>query len=62
MIKYNDFVRELQARGCSPHRTSGKHLIYRHPNLNRNLVITKAKSVSPGLYRECDKLLTSIGA
>jgi len=61
MMKYNDFVRELQARGCSQHRTSGKHLIYRHPNLNRNLVITKAKNVSPGLYRECDKLLMSIG-
>jgi predicted RNA binding protein YcfA (HicA-like mRNA interferase family) len=62
MIKYNDFVRELLARGCSPHRKSGKHLIYRHPELNRNLVITKAKTISLGIYKECDKLLTSIGA
>jgi len=62
MIKYNDFLRELLSRGCYEHRTSGKHLIYRHPNLNRNLIITKAKSVKPGLYHECDKLLTSIGA
>jgi len=62
MIKYNEFVRELLARGCSPHRKSGKHLIYRHPELSRNLVITKAKTVSLGIYKECDRLLTSIGA
>jgi predicted RNA binding protein YcfA (HicA-like mRNA interferase family) len=62
MIKYNDFVRQLLARGCSAHRKSGKHLIYRHPELNRNLVIPKAKTISLGIYRECDKLLTTIGA
>jgi predicted RNA binding protein YcfA (HicA-like mRNA interferase family) len=60
MIKYNDFVRQLLARGCSAHRKSGKHLIYRHPELNRNLVIPKA--ISLGVYRECDKLLTTIRA
>jgi predicted RNA binding protein YcfA (HicA-like mRNA interferase family) len=62
MIKYNDFLKELLSRGCIVHRTSGKHLIYRHPNLNRNLVITKAKTISPGLYKECNKLLLSVGA
>ena len=62
MIKYKDFIRELEERGAKLHRTSGKHIIYRHPNLNRNLVITKAKSVSSGVYRECDKLLHSVGS
>ena len=60
-MKYNDFVAELLKRGCRLHRSSGKHLIYRHHNLNRNLVITKSKLVKPGLYYQCDKLLTSIG-
>ena len=62
MIKYKEFIAELESRGAKVHRTSGKHLIYRHPKLNRNLVITKAKVVSVGLYKECDKLLTSIGS
>jgi len=62
MIKYNDFLKELIARGCSVHRTSGKHMIYRHPNLNRNIVITKAKIVKPGIYYQCNKLLLSVGA
>jgi predicted RNA binding protein YcfA (HicA-like mRNA interferase family) len=62
MIKYNEFIRELLSRGCYEHRKGGKHLIYRHPELTRNLIVTKAKSVSPGLYKECDRLLTSIGA
>jgi predicted RNA binding protein YcfA (HicA-like mRNA interferase family) len=62
MIKYNDFLKELLARGCTVHRTSGKHMIYRHPNLTRNLVITKAKVVKPGLYHQCNKLLQSVGA
>jgi predicted RNA binding protein YcfA (HicA-like mRNA interferase family) len=61
-MKYNDFLKELIARGCYEHRTGGKHLIYRHSKLNRNLVITKAKKVSLGVYRECDKLLQSVGA
>jgi predicted RNA binding protein YcfA (HicA-like mRNA interferase family) len=61
-MKYKDFIRELEKRGCYEHRTNGKHLIYRHPNLSRNLIITKAKSVSPGIYNECDKLLISIGS
>jgi len=50
----------LEAKGCTVYRTSGKHLIYRHPHLNRNLVITKAKVVSPGVYRECCKLLKNV--
>ena len=61
-MKYNDFLKELLARGCKLHRSSGKHIIYRHDNLNRNLVVTKAKKVSPGLYNECNKLLLSVGA
>lgn len=62
-MKYAQFLKELIARGCYEHRCSGKHLIYRHPRLNRNLVIPKHhKLVSPGLYRECNSLLQSIGA
>ena len=61
IMKYNDFVAELLKRGCHLHRSSGKHIIYRHSELSRNLIITKAKNVSPGLYHQCDKLLTSIG-
>ena len=60
MIKYREFIAQLEQRGARVYRTNGKHLIYRHPNLNRNLVITKAKTVSPGLYKECMKLLANV--
>jgi predicted RNA binding protein YcfA (HicA-like mRNA interferase family) len=60
-MKYKDFIAELLKRGCRLHRSNGKHIIYRHSQLSRNLIITKAKNVSPGLYHQCDKLLTSIG-
>jgi predicted RNA binding protein YcfA (HicA-like mRNA interferase family) len=60
MIKYREFISQLEQRGCKLHRTSGKHIIYRHHNLNRNIVITKAKTVSPGLYNECMKLLANV--
>lgn len=61
-MKYNDFIAELMQRGCHLHRASGKHLIYRHPKLPRNLIITKSKLVKPGLYHSCNKLLLSVGA
>ena len=60
MIKYREFIAQLEERGARVYRTNGKHIIYRHPNLNRNLVITKAKTVSPGLYKECMKLLANV--
>jgi len=60
MIKYREFIAQLEQKGARVHRTNGKHLIYRHPNLNRNIVITKAKTVSPGLYNECMKLLANV--
>ncbi len=61
-MKYRDFLQELLVRGCYVHRTGGKHIIYRHPKLPRNIVVTKAKQVSPGLYRDCNKLLSSVGS
>ena len=60
MIKYREFIAQLEQRGARVYRTNGKHIIYRHPNLNRNIVITKAKTVSPGLYKECMKLLANV--
>jgi predicted RNA binding protein YcfA (HicA-like mRNA interferase family) len=60
MIKYKEFVRMLEEKGCTVHRKGGKHIIYRHPQINRNLIITKAKVVSPGIYRECCKLLEKV--
>lgn len=60
MIKYREFIAQLEERGAKAYRTNGKHLIYRHPNLNRNIVITKAKTVSPGVYKECMKLLANV--
>lgn len=60
MIKYREFIAQLEERGAKVYRTNGKHIIYRHPNLNRNLVITKAKTVSSGLYKECMKLLANV--
>jgi predicted RNA binding protein YcfA (HicA-like mRNA interferase family) len=61
-MKYSEFIREIESRGAALHRTGGKHIIYRHPRLERNLVFTKAKTVSSGVYRQCDKLLASVGA
>ena len=61
-MKYNDFIRTLEKRGAVLHRTGGKHIIYRHPALNRNLVVTKAKTVSAGVVRQCDQLLRAVGA
>jgi len=60
MIKYNQFIKELEDLGCHIHRTNGKHHVWRHPKLSRNIVITKAKTVSPGLYHSTLKLVASV--
>lgn len=60
MIKYREFIHQIESLGATLHRTNGKHMIYRHPNLNRNLVIANAKTVSPGVYHTIIKLLSFV--
>lgn len=50
----------LEAKGCSIHRQGGKHIIYRHPQVPRNIVITKAKTVSFGVYKQAESLLQNV--
>ena len=60
MMKYREFLKLLESNGFYAHRTTGKHLVYRHPNLERDLPITKAKTVSSGLVRQANKLLAQL--
>lgn len=60
-MKYKSFILYLKDEGCTLHRSSGKHHIYTHPQLDRNIVIPKHhKDVSPGVVKTTIKLLNSI--
>jgi len=50
----------LEESGATLHRSGGKHIIYRHPKVNRNIVITKAKTVSFGVYKQTQSILASV--
>jgi len=59
-MKYKTFIMYLIAKGCSLHRTSGKHHIYIHPKIDRNIVIPKQKEVSQGIIYSTQKLLQNV--
>ena len=60
MMKYKTFILYLTAKGCTLHRTSGKHHIYTHPKINRNIVIPKQKEISQGVIYQTQKLLANV--
>ena len=59
-MKYKTFILYLKDKGCTLHRTSGKHHIYIHPKINRNIVIPKQKEVSQGIIHHTQKLLANV--
>jgi predicted RNA binding protein YcfA (HicA-like mRNA interferase family) len=60
-MKYKAFLIYLTDKGCTLHRSSGKHHIYTHPQLDRNIVIPKHhKEVSPGVVKTTQKLLQNV--
>ncbi len=59
-MNYKQFVDELTELGCYFYRQGSNHTIYRHDDIESNLIIPRHNHISKGVLLKYRKVLSTI--
>lgn len=59
-MKFKQFVNELTELGCYLHRQGSNHMIYRHDDIESNIIIPRHSDISFGVTKKYRKMLSLV--